>query len=294
MAVSRTITLAGAVAGGSLLYGTLIERNAYVLRRVEVPVLAAGAHPIRMLHLSDVHLTAGQRRKGAWIRDLAELDPDLVVNTGDTFCSANAIDRVMHSFEPLFSFPGVFVPGNNDYYSPATKNPVRYFTDDRPAPKGKALPWADLAAAMSIAGWTDLTHLRTTLPAGRGKVALAGTDDPHLRKARYELIAGQADADADVRIGVTHSPEPAILSAFAADGYDLVVAGHTHGGQVRIPFGPAIVTNCGIDRWRARGLHRWDDHRMWLHVSAGLGTNPWTPVRFACRPEATLLTLVPR
>jgi uncharacterized protein len=298
MTVSRTVALAAAAVGGPLLYGTLIERNAYVLRRVEVPVLAAGTHPIRVLHLSDVHLTAGQRRKGAWIRDLADLDPDLVVNTGDTFSSATAIDRVMHSFEPLFEFPGVFVPGNNDYYGPAPKNPLRYFTEDlsgdRPAPKGKPLPWADLAAAMSNAGWTDLTHLRATMSAGRGKVAFAGTDDPHLRKARYELIAGPAEADADVRIGVTHSPEPAILSAFAADGYDLVLAGHTHGGQVRIPFGPAVVTNCGIDRWRARGLHRWDDQSMWFHVSAGLGTNPWLPVRFACRPEATLLTLVPR
>ncbi|HZC53237.1 MAG TPA: metallophosphoesterase, partial [Mycobacterium sp.] len=91
----------------------------------------------------------------------------------------------------------------------------------------------------------------------------------------------------------THSPEPSVLSRFANDGYDLVLAGHTHGGQIRVPFGPAIVTNCGIDRGRARWLHKWDD-RMYFHVSAGLGTNPYAPVRFCCRPEATLLTLVPR
>jgi predicted MPP superfamily phosphohydrolase len=294
MVLTRTVRLAAAAAAGSFVYGTLIERNAYVLRRLEVPVLAPGTHPIRVLHLSDLHLTAGQRRKGAWIRDLAELEPDLVVNTGDTICSARAIDRVMHSFEPLFAFPGVFVPGNNDYYAPVPKNPLRYFTDDRRAPKGRTLPWSDLAAAMAQAGWADLTHVRTTLSAARGKVAVAGTDDPHLKKARYELISGPAETDADVRVGVTHSPEPVILDAFAHDGYDLVLAGHTHGGQVRVPFGPAIVTNCGIDRWRARGLHRWDDGQMWFHVSAGLGTNPWMPIRFVCRPEATLLTLAPR
>jgi predicted MPP superfamily phosphohydrolase len=90
-----------------------------------------------------------------------------------------------------------------------------------------------------------------------------------------------------------HSPEPALLGAFAGDGYDLVLAGHTHGGQIRIPFGPAIVTNCGIDVHRARWLHAWDEH-MYFHVCAGLGTNPYAPVRFACRPEASLLTLVPR
>jgi predicted MPP superfamily phosphohydrolase len=131
------------------------------------------------------------------------------------------------------------------------------------------------------------------LPVGSVQVAVAGTDDPHLQRARYECIAGPADPSAVVRIGVTHSPEPALLDRFAADGYDLVLAGHTHGGQVRIPFGPAIVTNCGLDVWRARGLSKWTDH-TWLHVSAGLGTSPWQPVRFGCRPEASLLTLVPR
>jgi len=293
----RTPQIAAAVAtaaGGALLYGTLIERNAFTLRRFEVPVLAPGSEPIRVLHLSDVHLTAGQRRKGQWLRDLAELEPDLVVNTGDTFCEAAAMDRVMWSFEPLFAFPGAFVPGNNDYYAPTPKNPLRYFSRKRPTPRGQLLPWSDLAARMVDAGWTDLTHVRASLSAGPGKVALAGTDDPHLGKARYELIAGPAEADADVRIGVTHSPEPEVLGAFAADGYDLVLAGHTHGGQVRVPFGPALVTNCGLDRARARWLHRWDDGRMWFHVSAGLGTNPWAPVRFGCRPEATLLTLVAR
>jgi predicted MPP superfamily phosphohydrolase len=142
-------------------------------------------------------------------------------------------------------------------------------------------------------GWTDLTHVRAAFGIDGQRVSLAGTDDPYLRRARYELIAGPADADAVVRLGVAHAPEPFLLRSFAADRYDLVLAGHTHGGQVRVPFGPAIVTNCGIDRARARWLHAWDDH-MYFHVSAGLGTNPYTPVRFCCRPEATLLTLVAR
>ena len=82
---------------------------------------------------------------------------------------------------------------------------------------------------------------------------------------------------------------------FAADGYDLLLAGHTHGGQLCLPVYGTLVTNCGIDRERARGLHRYPDGgQAWLHVSAGLGTSPWAPARFACRPEASLLTLVPR
>jgi predicted MPP superfamily phosphohydrolase len=285
-------TLAGAGAL-ALAYGALYERNAFTLRRFDVPVLAPGSPPVRVLHLSDVHIVARQRRKQAWLRDLAGLQPDLVVNTGDTLSAADAIPAVMHAFEPLFAFPGVFVPGNNDYYAPTPKMPTRYFVKRVPSPKGAPLPWPQLATAMTHAGWLDLTHKRATVKAGAATVALAGTDDPHLRRARYDLIAGPADPSADVRIGVIHSPEPRLLSRFAADGYDLVLAGHTHGGQVRVPFGPALVTNCGIDRSRARWLHPWDEH-MYFHVCAGLGTNPYAPVRLACRPEATLLTLVPR
>jgi predicted MPP superfamily phosphohydrolase len=97
-----------------------------------------------------------------------------------------------------------------------------------------------------------------------------------------------------------------VLDRFAADGFDLLLAGHTHGGQVCLPWFGAMVTNCGIERSRVSGLHRHPAEaagsaaggaaaeRPWLHVSAGLGTSPWAPVRFSCRPEATLLTLVPR
>jgi len=284
----------GALGAAALFYGTVIERNAFTLRRFDVPVLPAGSDPVRVLHVSDLHITANQRNKHDWIRGLAALRPDLVVNTGDTLSAENAIPAVLRSLEPLFEFPGVFVPGNNDYYAPRPKNPLKYFGPPPETRQLKAppLPWPDLAAAMSAAGWTDLTHRRTRMKVAQHEVALAGLDDPHLRKARYELIAGPADEDALVRIGVLHSPEPELLGAFAADGYDLVLAGHTHGGQVRLPFGPALVTNCGIDRSRARWLHRWDD-RMYFHVCAGLGTNPYMPIRFCCRPEATLLTLRP-
>jgi predicted MPP superfamily phosphohydrolase len=293
--VIRPVVAIGALGSGALFYGSMIERNAFTVRRFDVPVLADGAEPVRVLHISDLHITAKQRNKHDWIRGLASLRPDLVVNTGDTLSAGDAIPAVMRSLEPLFEFPGVFVPGNNDYYAPRPKNPVRYFGPP-PDPRtlhGEPLPWPELAAAMSDAGWTDLTHVRATLAADGRKVALAGTDDPYLRRARYSLIAGPAEPDALVRIGVIHAPEPDMLAAFAEDGYDLVLAGHTHGGQVRLPFGPALVTNCGIERTRARWLHRWNDG-MYFHVSAGLGTNPYMPIRFCCRPEATLLTLVPR
>jgi predicted MPP superfamily phosphohydrolase len=290
---ARAASWTAAAGAAALAYASLIERNAFTLRRFDVPVLPPGTTPIRVLHVSDLHLLPGQRRKQEWTRGLAALRPDLVINTGDTWASADAIPSVINAFEPLLDIPGAFVPGNNDYFLPRPKNPARYFTRNRPQVTGQELPWAELSQAMAKGSWVDLTHRRESLSVGPVQVALAGTDDPHLLRARYELIAGPADPSAVVRIGVTHSPEPALVDRFAADGYDLVLAGHTHGGQVRVPFGPAIVTNCGLDVRRARWLHPWND-RTWLHVCAGLGTSPWQPVRFACRPEASLLTLVPR
>ncbi len=293
ISVPRAAALTAATGAAALAYGGFIERNAFTLRRFEIPVLAPDARPIRVLHVSDLHIVEGQRRKIDWIRALARLEPDFVVNTGDTISDPDGIPAVMRALDPLFEFPGAFVPGNNDYYAPVPKNPLRYFFPEGPRRHGKPLPWPETAAAMADKGWFDLTHVRTRLETNDGHVALAGTDDPHLRRARYHRIGGAADPTAIVRIGVTHSPEPWLLSAFAGDKYDLVLAGHTHGGQVRVPFGPAIVTNCGIDVHRARWLHEWDEH-MYFHVCAGLGTNPYAPVRFACRPEASLLTLVPR
>lgn len=282
-----------AVTAGGVVWSTVIERQWYVLRRVEVRVLGPGAWPIRLLHISDLHITPDHHRKAGWVSALADLRPDLVINTGDTLAHAKAVPIAMTAFGALLDVPGAFVFGNNDYFAPRLKSPHRYFIKARPFPKGKPLPWRDLRAAQAERGWIDLSNRQQVLDVRGQRIALAGVDDPHLHRDRYDEIAGAAEADAVVRIGVVHSPEPRVLDRFADDGYDLVVAGHTHGGQLRIPgYGP-VVTNCGIDRSRARGLSRWGAH-MWLNVSAGLGSSPYMPVRFCCRPEATLITLVPR
>lgn len=292
---SVVVPAAGLAAAGAatLAYAGLVERNIFRLRHFEVPVLAPGAAPLRLLHLSDLHVTPAQKRKQEWIRRLDALEPDFVAVTGDFLAGMDAMPSVLASLRPLLNRPGAFVPGNNDYYAPRPKNPLRYFVPEKNRVLGPKLPWPELAAAMVDAGWIDATHQRATVQLAGRTVALAGTDDPHLGRDRYGTVAGPADPAADLRLGLTHSPEPRVVSAFAADGYELVLAGHTHGGQLRVPGYGAIVTNCGIDRARARWLHPWND-RTWLHVSAGLGTSPYAPVRFCCPPEATLLNLVPR
>lgn len=285
----------GTVATGvtTLAYSVGIERRHWTLREATLPVLDTGARPLRLLHVSDLHLTPGQRSKIGWVSELAALEPDLVINTGDNLAHPAAVPGVLGALGPLLQRPGAFIFGSNDYYGPTPKNPARYLRrGDTRRVHGEPLPWTDLRAAFREHGWLDATHARHTLTVDGRAVSIAGVDDPHLRLDRYPLVSGH-DAGADLRLGLTHSPEPRVLDGFAADGYDLVLAGHTHGGQLRVPGYGAVVTNCGIDRSRARGASRWGSH-TWLHVSAGLGTSPYAPVRFACPPEATLLTLVPR
>lgn len=284
-----TVAAATAVLG----YAAGLERRRWTLRQATLPVLAHGARPLRILHVSDLHMTPGQRGKQAFVAGLAALEPDLVVNTGDNLAHPRAVPAVLAALGPLLDRPGVFVFGSNDYFGPTPKNPARYLWRAAPKPTGEVLPWRDLRAAMRERGWQDATHTRLDLDVDGARVAVAGVDDPHLKLDRHHRIAGRPAADATLRLGLTHSPEPRVLDGFAADGYDLVLAGHTHGGQLRVPGVGAIVTNCGLDRSRARGVSRWGSH-TWLHVSAGLGTSPWAPVRFACPPEASLLTLVPR
>ncbi|MCY7341128.1 MAG: metallophosphoesterase [Pseudonocardia sp.] len=285
----------GATTTGAatLAYAAGIERRWWTLREATLPVLTEGAHPLRILHVSDLHITPNQRSKQRWVSALDALAPDLVVNTGDNLAHPRAVPTALATLGPLLNRPGLFVFGSNDYFGPTPKNPARYLTRTTRRVHGEPLPWRDLRAAFLERGWLDATHARHTVEIGGATVAAAGVDDPHLGLDRYDRIGGSRPEGPVLRLGLTHSPEPRVLDGFAADGYDLVMAGHTHGGQLRLPGVGALVTNCGIDRSRARGASRWGTH-TWLHVSAGLGTSPYAPVRFACPPEATLLTLVPR
>ncbi len=302
---NRILRSAAAIATLGLttfIYANQIELRAFKLHRVQVPVLAPGTlaragkregEPFRILHVSDFHMLPDQKLKQKWVASLDALNPDLVINTGDNLGSDKAVPSVLAALGPLLNRPGTFVFGTNDYFAPRPVNPLKYLTGKKRKPSRVELPWRGMRAAFIEHGWQDATHARLEFVAGGVKVALSGVDDPHHELEDYSQIAGAPNADADIAIGLSHSPEPHVLDAFAEDGYDLVLSGHTHGGQVCLPGGKAIVTNCGIDRSRASGLSRWTE-KTWLHVSNGLGTSPYAPVRLFCRPSATLIEVVER
>ena len=345
----------GVGLGAVTLGYSLLEARWYVLRRIQVPVLAPGEEPIRLLHLSDLHLTDHTEARVAWVRSLAGTRPDVVVNTGDNLSFASGVEPLERALEPFLNLPGAFVMGDHDYFTTVFRPPTRYLrrdprTADSPEKQAEIqeLPWQEVHDIQARGGWVDLTNTRGSLTVRGRRIDLVGVDDPHAKRdvfpasgrGRHRAAAapgagGGAGAartttgahrgpavavglpavqDArrqDLRLGLTHAPYTRVLDTMAADGVSLVLAGHTHGGQICLPGVGALVTNCDLDRRRASGLSTWPGDALrgvhgdrallgplsqpglFLHVSAGLGTSPFSPVRLACRPEATLLTLVP-
>jgi predicted MPP superfamily phosphohydrolase len=293
-----TAALSIGAAGAACVAWGLAEAHAFTTRRVTVPVLAPGQAPLRVLHVSDLHLTPGQRDKIAWVASLAEERPDLVVVTGDNLAHVDAVPAVAEALAGVLTVPGVFVFGSNDYFAPHLKNPLGYFTGpSKTHHEPLRLPTEQLRSVFRDAGWHDLNNARALLDLGGVAVSAVGMDDPHI--GRDIMPPPDGSAHGQLHLGVVHAPYLRALHALKADGAELIFAGHTHGGQVCVPGYGALVTNCDLDRRRAKGLSTWpgevcgpDD--AWLHVSAGAGTSPFAPVRFACRPEATVLTLTAR
>lgn len=294
----------------TLGWGTLVERTRFTLRRETIPVLAPGARPLTVLHLTDLHMAPWQRTKQEWIRGLRVFEPDLIVDTGDNLGHEDGIRGIEYALEPFRGTPGVFVHGSNDYHGPVAKNPFTYFTG--PSTVRHAAPSLDTAQLNRFfdgLGWLDLNNTARAMTIRGSHLEFMGVGDAHIGWDHLERIPGAMDdmrenvgwADDPsgpdpVTVGLSHAPYRRVLDNFVTQGAELIFAGHTHGGQVCVPGYGALVTNCDIPREQVKGLSEWKHARRsaFLEVSAGLGTSIYAPVRFACPPEAVLVTLVAR
>jgi uncharacterized protein len=303
---ARLAAAVGLVGIACVAWGTLVERHWYALRRVTLPGALTGPGRLTVLHVSDVHLVPRQRRRIAFLSRLAALEPDLVVITGDLLGARDAEGVAVAAVAGLTGpgRPGVLVLGSNDLYDARPKSPFVYFrSPDHPDLEGRdprlehlgvELDTARLIAGLARHGYVTLRGQATVLDTPAGRVAVAGFDDPHLVTTVLPdpaTIAAPARDDPDIiaRIGVVHAPYLAALDVLVDADHDVLLSGHTHGGQVRLPGIGALVDNCDLPLRQARGASR---HRgRWLHVSAGLGHSRYAPFRFACRPEATLIEL---
>jgi predicted MPP superfamily phosphohydrolase len=265
---------------------------AYQLRQVSLPLLPSGARDIRILHFSDLHLTPARKRVIADIKSWAALKPDLVISTGDFLAHRDGVEVALNALNELLDLPGLYVFGSNDYYGPRFKNPLSYLKKDSGERNlGEKLPIEQFDSELKKRGWINLNNSRSSIKINGITIDVRGTDDAHLELDDYKKFAGKASGD--ISIGVTHAPYKRVLDAMEQDGLNLIFAGHTHGGQVRLPwFGGSrsLTTNCDLPNWRSRGLTR-QKNGPWLNVSAGMGYSPFAPLRLFCPGEKTILTL---
>ncbi|MGQ0669820.1 MAG: metallophosphoesterase [Actinomycetota bacterium] len=279
------------VLGAGLLcvaYGVLIERRWYRLARYRLDILPANAPgSVSVLHLSDLHFVRGDRKMTGF---LAGLPPaDVTVVTGDILGEPQAVEEAAAVLRPTRGrLASYFVLGSNDYYVTRRLNYFRYFLKRRKVRRAKRGRAPELIARLEADGWTHLPNVRLEVALNGLPVELVGLDDPNI--GRQDLRGALRRAPARFGIAVVHSPDAA--PELSALGYDFIVAGHTHGGQVRMPLVGALVTNSHLPRRLSSGLVRMGD--AYMHVSPGIGTSKYAPFRFLCRPEAALLELCPR
>jgi uncharacterized protein len=267
-------------------YAVFVERRWYRLVRRQLDILPAGARPLTVLHLSDLHLTRNDLGKRRFLASLPR--SDVAVVTGDLLGEPEAVEFTAGSLRPVRGrVASLFVLGSNDLFAPRMNNWLRYLVPNRQRRRivGRRGRGQELVRLLEQDGWVHLRNRKYDRRADGMRMEIVGLDDPHIHRADL-TVAPRTSPDA-FGLAVVHSPDPA--PELASLGYDLVVAGHTHGGQVRLPVVGALITNCSIPTRLARGLARLGP--AYLHVSPGLGTSKYAPFRLFCRPEATLLEL---
>lgn len=268
----KTRTWIGSAVGaaaGLAAYATLVEPFwiQRVHRLIHIGTLPAGLEGLTIGLLSDLHIEGrGSTRVARKAVEIVAAErPDLIAITGDFAEDAVGLRRVLAALRPLHAPLGVYVvPGNHDHA----------------AGIGAWRREVDRSATLR-----DLTNRYVLLERNGTRLCLGGVDDVYEGRPRLVL---PPPAERDATILLAHSPDLAERCRRAFDAVDLVLSGHTHGGQVRLPFLPAPVNSAEHRELYEDGLRR----RPWTQVytSRGLGTSR-LPVRLFARPEVTLLTL---
>jgi len=267
-----------------VLYGIFVERYRYRVVRHRLDILPTSTRPLVVLHLSDLHFVQADPRKTRFLASLPQ--PDVTIVTGDFLAEPEAVETAVEGVRPVRGrLASWFVLGSNDYFVPRPLSYLAYFRKRRVRRRARLGRAPELVAALLGDGWENLTNVRRSVSLDGLDVELLGLDDAHIR--RHDLRVAPRRAEDRFGLAVMHSPDSAPEAS--ALGYGLIVAGHTHGGQVRLPLVGALVTNCSMPPRLVSGLLRIGG--AVVHTSPGLGTSKFAPFRFWCRPEATFLEL---
>lgn len=266
------------ILGSTLLYwGAIVEPFRLSLSRLELrlPGLPAGAPPLRLLHISDLHVERLTRREQRVLELAAEAQPDLILISGDYVNLSYNVDetthrQLRHLLRQLDAPYGV--------YATLGSPPV-----DLP----DVIPslFVDLPVRLLRDEWTCLD-----LPHGR-QLVLLGLDCTHdieVDAGRLDRVLQQAPNGVP-RVLLYHSPE--LMLQAAEHGLDLYLCGHTHGGQVRLPVYGALLTSSQLGRAYVMGHYRLDKTNLYVSRGVGLEGLSAPRVRFLSPPEITLVTL---
>lgn len=291
--LARGALLAGGAGLAAFGYGALVERHAYRIRHVVLPVLRRPGR-LRVLLFADLHLMPGQERRLAFVRRaVEETEPDVLVSGGDQLEAPQLVDEVvgLHA-DVLGGRLGLAVLGAHDFWGPARRNPLRYLFE--PADRAYGVPQDTRAYVdgLAAAGWQVVDNRRIVADTPVGAVDVTGLGDPHIGYDQPSAVSWEPpEDDVAVRLGIVHAPYRDALARFDRAGFDAVLSGHTHGGQVCVPGWGALVTNTDLPTELARGTFI-AGADLPVHVSAGLGHSQYAPFRFACPPELSVIDLV--
>ncbi len=260
---------------------------------------ATGAPPIsrdlRILHISDLHMTSGTSGKLDELAFLRRRQWDFVMVTGDLIDDDSGIEPVCRFLGSLESACGKFaVLGNHDFKCIRIRsraqwlyNFVRIVLLNKSSGMGEANDIGRLASSLAGNGVCLLRNetAEGKLPGG-GEFQVFGIDDPTTGRDRPEKLYHNKK-NAALRLVLTHSPSA--ISKLSRLEPELVLCGHTHGGQIRLPGLGALATRSDAGRRNCSGLVEMDGCR--LHISPGVSAGRLFPLRFMARPEVTEIVL---
>ena len=268
MLIAFLIVIALVATSWWLVHKALAEARSLTLtrRRLACPGLPPAFDGLRVLHVTDLHLDSGHSPAAAVLREADSLEPDLVMVTGDlvsTCCGVDEGEQFLRAFANRW--PTYVVLGNSDQ---------------------RAIRKRELIARWQETGATILVNERVEVKRNGSRIWIAGVDDPHQGRDSLELALRNVPPE-DFALLLAHSPDIALRPR--VEEADLVLCGHTHGGQVCFPWLGAIYTRTRIARKYASGLHRINGATVL--ISRGAGSTK-LGIRMHCPPEITLLTLV--
>jgi uncharacterized protein len=254
---------------GVFTYGAAIGKERYEIieRTIRLPRLSSGLSGLRIVQLTDIHVGNFMKQaKLEWyVRAVNDLAPDIIALTGDFIASsAQFIPACAAALEKLEARDGVFAClGNHDYWVGARR----------------------VAEALQAVGVEVLRNEARTLSLKGAILNVAGVDDPWRGKTDFDRALSMTNPNAPT-IMLCHQPD--LFPAVVQREIDLTLAGHYHGGQVKLQFLGMAISPAHLISEFVEGLY--SQGRSQLYVSRGIGTTG-PPVRLNAPPEITLLHL---